>query len=80
MPVIDPDAPAQLIWLPEDKQPTEEDFLIRPETWGLGDAALHAYEVMRDHDKVPWIKTDGQVLGPSEIRQICSVLRVMRPF
>jgi hypothetical protein len=80
LPTIDPDAPALLIWLPEDKLPTGEDFVVRPETWTLEHAALHAYEVMRDHNKVPWIKSGGRVLGPSEIRQISSALRALRAF
>jgi hypothetical protein len=87
---LDTSAEAELMWLPKGVTPTAPDFrydVIEPPPgpntegrWTLEDAAMHAAEVMRDHDKVPWIKTGDRILGPSEIAQVCSGLRAMRMF
>ena len=86
----DPDAEATLIWLSRGETATVDSFtddavepppVANPEPWWtLADAVQHAVEVMRDHDKEPWIKTDGQIFGPSQILQVASALRAMGRF
>jgi hypothetical protein len=74
---IDPDAPAILIWLPEGITPSDRDFEGN-QSWTLEQAAEQAYNVSKDHNKRPWIRSDGRILGESEIAQIMSGLRAMR--
>jgi hypothetical protein len=90
---IDPDAQAVMIWLPSGETPTAEAFAfslekVRPPPpsqepepwWKFEDAVMHAIVVMRNHDKVPWIKVGDQIFGPSEITQAASGIRAMRKF
>jgi hypothetical protein len=76
MPVIDPDAPATLIWLPDGATPSEKDFQEAQE-WTLEEAAKQAYNVAKDHSLRPWIRSDGRILGLGEITQVVSGLRAM---
>jgi hypothetical protein len=83
-------APATLIWLPEGKAATAEDFAapniepppsLNPNAhWVLEDAVMHASEVVRDYGEIPWIKTGETILGPSEIDQAASGVRAMKAF
>ena len=79
MPAVNPDAPAILLWLPKGKTPSDTDF-DTAQSWSLEEAAEQAYSAGKDHDLKPWIKSDGKILGESEIRQIMSGLRAMRMF
>jgi hypothetical protein len=79
MPSINPDAQAILVWLPKGKEPSEQDF-DKQQSWTLEEAAKQASQVAKDHDLVPWIKSDGRILGVSEIRQVMSGLRAMGIF
>jgi hypothetical protein len=79
VPVINPDATAILIWLKEGLTPTESDFQ-KAQTWTLEEAVNQAYEVVKDRDKRPWIKSDGRILDQSQIEQIKSGLRAMGLF
>ncbi|MFZ3178649.1 MAG: hypothetical protein WA156_00205 [Methylocystis silviterrae] len=76
MPVIDPDASAILIWLPDGITPSETDF-PEGQLWTLEEAAKHASEASKDHSKRPWIKSNGRILGGSEIRQVMCGLKAM---
>ncbi len=79
MPAIDPDAPATLIWLPKESTPSSGDF-SSAQSWTLAEAAEQAFNVAKDHSSVPWIMSEGKILGEHEIRQIMSGLRAMRMF
>jgi hypothetical protein len=79
MPVIDPDAPAILVWRPEGEVPSDTDFQTE-QSWTLEEAAGQAYNAGKDHELKPWIKSGGRILGDSEIRQIMSGLRAMGMF
>ncbi|MBM3578220.1 MAG: hypothetical protein FJX40_11295 [Alphaproteobacteria bacterium] len=92
---LDMSAPAILLWVEKDKTPSASDF-VSPEApvedasiphgtssspyWVLEDAVDHAIEVMRDHNKAPWIKTGDKILGPNEIQQAYSGLKALRMF
>jgi hypothetical protein len=73
---IDIQAEAQLIWLPKGETATEASF-IGSHLQTVEEAAVHAWEVMRDHDKEPWIKTGDLVMSKHEIGQIWSGLLEM---
>lgn len=74
---IDPDAPASLIWLAPDETATADNFTSAKQSWTLEAAVTHARQVVRDHDKVPWIMVGSDVLGPSQIDQVATGLRAM---
>jgi hypothetical protein len=86
---------AILLWVDKGKSPKTEDFnapeqsvhdASRPQGkspepyWTLEGALTHATEVMRYHDKEPWIKTEDSILGPEEINQAMAGLRAMKMF
>jgi len=85
---LDMMAAAALIWLPRGEVPTIGSFepdriepppASNPETlWLLRDAIVHACEVSRVHDKVPWIKTGGTLLDEDQIFQAYLELRAER--
>jgi hypothetical protein len=79
MPVINPDASAMLIWLPKDVTASDDDF-SQAQDWTLGEAVNQAYSAAKDHDKQPWIKSDGRILDQDAISQIKSALRAMGVF
>ncbi len=82
---VDLIAAAVLVWLPRGEVPTIESFgpgriepppTPNPEPWWLlRDAIVHAREVSRAHDKVPWIKTGGTLLNEEQIFQAYLELR-----
>ncbi|MFZ1011032.1 MAG: hypothetical protein WAN65_29610 [Candidatus Sulfotelmatobacter sp.] len=76
---IDPDAPALLIWLPEGVTASAEDFHVT-QSWTLEQAVEQAYEASKDHNKRPWIMTNGRILDENGITQTMSGLRAMRRF
>jgi hypothetical protein len=79
MPIINPDAQANLIWLAEGVTPSASDF-AQSQEWTLEQAVSQAYDVAKDHDKRPWIKSDGRILDENNISQIKSGLRAMNRF
>jgi hypothetical protein len=79
MPVINPDANAILVWVQEGVTPTDSDF-SKAQAWTLEEAVNQAYEAAKDHDKRPWIKSDGRILDQTQIGQITSGLRAMGRF
>lgn len=79
MPAIDPDAPATLIWRQKGITPSDSEF-DGAQDWTLSEAAEQAYNAAKDHNLVPWIKSDGKVLGDREIRHVVSGLRAMGMF
>jgi hypothetical protein len=79
MPAIDPDAPATLIWLPDGATPSADDFQ-NEQSWSLEEAVKQAYEAAKDHNKRPWIKSNGQILDECGIKQVISGLRAMGMF
>jgi hypothetical protein len=78
-------ASAVLVWLDGDVNPTLESFgpgdvcpppSPNPEAWWcLEDAIKYVGDMQRDHKKVPWIKTDDTILGPTQIGLAYDVLR-----
>ena len=70
---------ATLVWLPDGATPTEDDFKDS-QTWTLEEAAQQAHKAAKDHDKVPWIKSDGRILDAFAISQVISGLRAMGMF
>jgi len=79
MPTLNTAAPAALIWLPEAEKPTAENF--GPEIMILEDAVDQTSAEEDAHsDQLPWIKTQGQILGLSEIAQLKCGLRATRMF
>jgi hypothetical protein len=72
-------ASAVLVWLADGEHPAHDSFgpqLVRPPPspnpeswWCLEDAILYVNETVRDHKKVPWIKTGHVILGPDQIIQ-----------
>ena len=79
MPVINPDADAMLIWLSKDVTASDDDF-SQAQDWTLEEAVNQAYGAAKDHDKQPWIKSDGRILDQDAISQIKSALRAMGMF
>jgi hypothetical protein len=77
MPAVDPDAQATLIWLADGIMPSDKDF-EEAQSWTLEDAVEQAYEASKDHNKRPWILTEGHILDGSAIAQVMSGLRAMR--
>ena len=81
-------AQAQVLWLPKEEVPTADSFTLdqaeaslnpNPETWQyLEDALLYACCVIRDHDKVAWIRSEGVILGPEDIKEACGRLAAPR--
>jgi hypothetical protein len=69
MPVVDPDAQATLIWLADGLTPSDKDF-EEAQSWTLEEAVEQAYEAAKDHNKRPWILTEGHVLDGSAIAQV----------
>jgi hypothetical protein len=76
MPVINPDASAVLIWLPEGVEPSDESF-AQAQAWTLEEAVSQAYEAAKDHDKLPWIKSNDRIFDLQGIQQVKSALRAM---
>ena len=74
---INLDAPAILIWLPDGVIPSDKDFDVH-QSWMLTQAIEQAYEASKDHSKRPWIKTNGRILGATEIIQTMYGLRALR--
>jgi hypothetical protein len=70
---IDPDAPAFLIWLPEDVTASAQDFHLT-QSWTLEQAAEQAYEASKDHSKRPWIMTEGVFSTKMALPMSCPVL------
>jgi len=79
MPVINPDADAMLIWLPDGVAASEGDF-SQAQGWTLEEAVNQAYGAAKDHHKRPWIKSDGRILDQDAISEIKSALRAMGLF
>ena len=59
--------------------PSDGDFAVS-QSWTLEEAVEQAYNVAKDHDHRPWIKSDGRILGQFEITQVMSGLRAMSLF
>lgn len=88
MPTLNTAAEADLIWLSPGETATIEHFdqaHVDPPPhpnpdpyWTLEDAAVHVFEAIRDHDKLPWIRTQGRILDLGEIRQVYGGIRAMR--
>lgn len=77
---LDLSSSAVIVWLPKGAQPSIDSFVPtnvqspppdNPEPWWiLHEAITYAVTAMTKHDKLPWIKTGGQLLGPDEILKI----------
>jgi hypothetical protein len=69
MPKINTTAPAALIWLPERQKPTVASF--GAENMALEDAMDRTTADEDAHpDELPWIKTEGNILGVERYRSI----------
>jgi hypothetical protein len=79
MPAVDPDAQATLIWLADGMTPSDKDF-AEAQSWTLEEAVEQAYEASKDHNKRPWILTEGHILDGSAIAQVMSGLRATKQF
>jgi hypothetical protein len=83
-------ASAVLVWLDESENPTLESFgptdvrsppNPNPEAWWRLDEAInHASEALREHKKVPWIKTSDAILGPEQISRAYGAMRATSNF
>jgi hypothetical protein len=79
MPAIDPNALATLIWLPKGQSASPSDFDSQ-QSWSVAEAVKQAYGASKDHDKSPWIMTEGRILDENQIVQVMSGLRAMGLF
>jgi hypothetical protein len=78
---VNPDAQAVLIWLPSGEKATAASFNSNQgQPLTLREAVNHAIALVPDHAKIPWIKVDGDILGPDQITWVASGLRAMGRF
>lgn len=81
---------AILVWLPKGENATVSHFsgeaveqppAENPDTWWTGQHAVeHVGKVLRDHDKLPWIRIGDEILGPDAIAQFSVGIRAMKKF
>lgn len=63
-----PKRDVEIVWLPEGRTPTGEDFAAGERYHDLDGAIIFARECVRADRALPWIRCDGKfVLSPQDV-------------